>query len=195
VRLREEDIHRIARAVVALLREEGIEATGTARSLRVHDRGRDTAGGAVGALLTARQVADLLGVRPGWVRERGADLALRLGDGERPRLRWTAEAVEALTSRRSGVASSSPPPSGLEPEADAAAVQGTGNVLDNSPPRELLPLPQRQVGPRDVVASGGPATRRRPRRDSQPNPEPGQAADRRRGPSRRRDQQEGAGGR
>ena len=74
-------VEPVARRVVELLRED--------------DRGP--------RMLTAIEAADRLGVSRDWVYAHRSDLgAVRLGDGDRPRLRFPVDRVDAcLASRRS----------------------------------------------------------------------------------------------
>jgi hypothetical protein len=104
VRLHPDSVDDVARRVLELLEERDASQVG-----------RDTPE-PVGGLLTAAQVAQRLGVSVYWVREHAADLAVRLGDGKRPRLRWHPDAVHELTRRSTGERSLVPDPPPPRPQ-------------------------------------------------------------------------------
>jgi hypothetical protein len=77
-RLHPDDIEAIARRVVALLRDERPKA-----------------------YLTAREIADRYGVSTDWVYDHAAHLeAVPMGTGKRPRLRFSATAVERFITEQ-----------------------------------------------------------------------------------------------
>ena len=79
-RLHPDDVQAIARAVVALLREQPAATSSP-------------------ALIDAAEVARRFGVTAEWVRDHAEDLgAVRLGKGTRPRLRFDPERVAAALS-------------------------------------------------------------------------------------------------
>lgn len=69
-----------------------------------------------GRLLSAAEVSEWWGVRRGWVYEHAGELgAIRIGDGERPRLRFDADRVAQRLQRQPA----SPPPTQPEPAVRA----------------------------------------------------------------------------
>lgn len=112
-------------------------------------------------LLTAAQVAKRFGVSAEWVRDRRDELgAIRLGEGERPRLRFDAERVAEAVTRRSESARS--------PHVDLSAGAGDpprprreqpDNALDTLPVRQLKPDSATIKAARARANAPGPATR------------------------------------
>lgn len=147
-RLDPADVEAIARRVVEMLRDGAPHADG-------QPSGRALTGAAPDAdprTLTARQVANLYGVSPDWVRRQRHRLGVvqlgEAGAGRRPRLRFDAAAVErALTASRP------------EEESPRAA--------DSAPaPRRRRPRARPPATPVDLVPvdwfTSAPSTRDRP---------------------------------
>lgn len=148
-RLHPDDVKAIARAVVALLREE--------------PRGSAD-------LIDAAEVGRRFSVTAEWVREHAEDLGvLRLGNGSRPRLRFDPERVAAALSPRVTGGRS-----GREEEPAGAPVARRRRPRDPGSSSGLLPVftlnsPESDKrAARRSANSPGPATRSEP----SPRPEP-----------------------
>lgn len=86
--LTDHDVDRIARRLADYLAGGGRRDAGGGLSDSIKER-------RAGAMLSAAEVAEHLGVDRGWVYEHAAELgAQRLGDGPRGRLRFPLEAVD-----------------------------------------------------------------------------------------------------
>ncbi len=107
VRLDAESIEAVARRTTELLREDDPKPLGP-------------------ALMTVAEVSSRLGRSADWVREHREELSVRvIGTGERPRLLFPREAVEALARTRKAAA----------PPTTTRAAR-----LRARPPADLLPI-------------------------------------------------------
>jgi hypothetical protein len=89
---------------------------------------RQTAPQGVERLLSAAEVSEWWGVRRGWVYQHAAELgALRIGDGERPRLRFDAEQVARCLDRAPATPPDTPPVPGRR-------VRRSPRIRGDSPP-------------------------------------------------------------
>jgi hypothetical protein len=112
-------------------------------------------------LLTAKQVARRFGVTAEWARDHRDELGvIQLGDGPRPRLRFRADRVGAVLTRRSESVRS--------PEAELCVDTGvtastedarSGNAVDTLPVRQVKPMVTSQKVARRRANAPGPATR------------------------------------
>ncbi len=137
-------VEAVARRVVELLRESGLDAPARSR------------------LIEAPEAAERLGVSAEWVRDHALELgAVRLGDGPRPRLRFDPERVAEALNRRSGGGGSKEQRSGSRSgPAPLRAQREAADAVGQLPKRsvEVTALRTRTGGRR---ANGpAPATRR-----------------------------------
>ena len=147
-------VEAVARRVVELLRESGLDAPARSR------------------LIEAPEAAERLGVSAEWVRDHALELgAVRLGDGPRPRLRFDPERVAEALNRRSG--------GGGSDEQRSGSTTGPVSARPRrSEPGSIGQLPVRSVNVSDLhKRTGGhrangpaPATRIEPSTRSQRTP-------------------------
>lgn len=119
-------------------------------------------------LLTAGEVAHRLGVSEEWVRQHADDLgAVRLSEGDRPRLRFDPAAVAERLNLRSGGTVSSASRSGSD-AGGAAPRRGPGPFAT----RHKVPLLAAAVSGSRVKSSASPKTKAGRRRANGPPPTP-----------------------
>lgn len=136
-------VEAVARRVVELLRESGLDAPARSR------------------LIEAPEAAERLGVSAEWVRDHALELgAVRLGDGPRPRLRFDPERVaEALNRRSGGGGSEEQRSSSRSGPAPLRAQREATDAVGQLPKREVEVTALRQRTGRRRDNGPPPATR------------------------------------